>query len=574
MATIATLAVDLVANTKKFVLPTKNVNDFAKSVQTAGNRINGFASAVGLGVSVGGLVALGAAAMRNIDHLNDMSQSLGLSVKELSQLEYAAQQAGISGEALEKSIGMLNRKLVGAEEDGGAASDALAALGLTAKQLLNESPAKALGDIADAFQRIQNPSQRAALAFQLFGREGIGMSRMLADGSRGLADMAREADALGRTISDLDAAKIALADDAMVRLKSSFGSLVNEIAIELSPALAGVANDLAKIVSQQRELNKGGGGWKDWFAAVGGYTKDLASFLGHSAAAFGLMAPGIGAKVAGAVFDSDKLRAAGKQFEKTSMDEFARAGSAIADAWNGTSVEDAKYFFEDVSRSADKSGKAAVEAANAQRSAMLGLSKEQRKLADSIQGTIDKLREQVQTFGMSAEQIEIWKLQQQGADAGTIAMASSLANQIEKLREAADAQKQMADEAARLNEQFQSPMSKYEGTISRLGELLNNGAIGWDVYGSAVRQAREELERASRASERRGREVGRADIFGRAAASLPGMPPPNAPIAEIPGLRGNVGGGKKIEVKGQDKMLDLLEQIRKGVVDNQNILLG
>jgi len=604
MATIATLSVDLVAHTKKFVLPEKGVQSFARQVDNAASSVKALAAGLGVGLSAGAVVAMTKATIKSVDALNDQAASLGVSVLQLSQLHHAALLAGVGVEAFDKSLGTLNRKLVGAEDDGGAAAQALETLGLSAQRLLAESPADALNDIADGFQRIQNPSQRAALAFQLFGKEGINMTRMLSDGRKGLADAAKEADRLGVSISDIDAAKIAMVDDAFVRLNASFTGLGRTVVAQVSPALSALADDMARLVGEQNKLTGKSSiqGWAEgaakWLARAG----EGAKFVANSAQFLSQSVVGIGFKLGGTVNETSRLM--GKNMEEAAGQTLNDAARNLKRLFGDTAAQDAQYFFDDATRSANNAAQDVVNSTKAQQSALVGLGKEQRKLADSIQGTIDRLREQVATFGMSAEQIEIWKLQQQGADAGTIAMASSLANQIEKLREAADAQKQMADEAARLNEQFQSPMSKYEGTISRLGELLNNGAISWDVYGSAVRQAREELERTSRASERRGREVGRADIFRRAAASLPEMPTPNAPIAEIPGLRdfpdifrraaaslpemptpnapiaeipglrGNFGVGKKIEVKGQDKMLDLLEQIHKGVVANQNIILG
>ena len=58
MATIATLAVDLVANTKKFILPSKQIQGFASDVKSASLKIAGLASAITPLLAGAGITAL------------------------------------------------------------------------------------------------------------------------------------------------------------------------------------------------------------------------------------------------------------------------------------------------------------------------------------------------------------------------------------------------------------------------------------------------------------------------------------------------------------------------------------
>lgn len=67
---------------------------------------------------------------------------------------------------------------------------------------------------------------------------------------------------------------------------------------------------------------------------------------------------------------------------------------------------------------------------------------------DEVQRIIDKLREEADTYGMTAAQEEIYRLRKMGASEATIAQAQALADQIAAL----DADKQSAEESAKAQE--------------------------------------------------------------------------------------------------------------------------
>jgi len=52
--------------------------------------------------------------------------------------------------------------------------------------------------------------------------------------------------------------------------------------------------------------------------------------------------------------------------------------------------------------------------------------------------------------------------------------------------------------AKRIFEATRTPMERYEVEIDKLNELLEVGAIDWEIYGRAVRQAKEALEGATK----------------------------------------------------------------------------
>jgi hypothetical protein len=60
-----------------------------------------------------------------------------------------------------------------------------------------------LGEVADAFSRIEDPAERVRLAFKLFDSEGVALVNLLSDGSDALDGMRERAHDLGIVLSSI-----------------------------------------------------------------------------------------------------------------------------------------------------------------------------------------------------------------------------------------------------------------------------------------------------------------------------------------------------------------------------------
>lgn len=141
---------------------------------------------------------------------------------------------------------------------------------------------------------------------------------------------------------------------------------------------------------------------------------------------------------------------------------------------------------------------------------------EAHKAIKEIQEKIQETRIAIAVFGMTdiekqqyeIEQIiaRIEKLKTIGKDTGPLylrklteaakelnAELKSLA-ELQALEKAQQKQQDLLDQGIRIFEQTRTSLEKYDIKIAELGKLVNAGAITWDTYGRAVRQARKELE--------------------------------------------------------------------------------
>ena len=166
----------------------------------------------------------------------------GLSVEALSSLGFAAERSGADLETLEVGFRGMAKSLFKAEEGSKRAVKMLEKFGLPLKTLRAMSPEEQFLALADVLAKIENPTTRAGLAMQLFGRAGFKLIPMLAKGRAGIAALQQEAGTLGRTMSTEDAEAAAALAGSWGRLKSIMTGVRNVIGSAVVPTILQASN--------------------------------------------------------------------------------------------------------------------------------------------------------------------------------------------------------------------------------------------------------------------------------------------------------------------------------------------
>lgn len=174
------------------------------------------------------------------DELTKTSRAAGVSVKELSGLQFAAEQSGIATKELAKNM----QRLLDEE----TLKD-LKAFGIAQKDntgAFRES-SDILKDVADKIKNLKSPAEQAAAAVKLFGARGAKMVNILKDGRTGIKEMTDQAKAMG-LVFDKEAGEAAERfNDANNRLKRSMDGLIQSITGTIIKLLdgAGVSDIIA-----------------------------------------------------------------------------------------------------------------------------------------------------------------------------------------------------------------------------------------------------------------------------------------------------------------------------------------
>lgn len=210
--------------------------------------------AAGVGVAIGAAgAAIGAIAKSTAaagDQFHKMSLRLGVGVEALSELKHAAELSGSSIEDVEGSFRVLSKQMKNASDGLTASEEAFTDLGISvtdSKGKLKSADAVFM-EAVDALNALGSETEKTARAQELFGRGGTALLPMIKSGAAGIAEMRKEAQALGITFSQVEADDAAAFSDAIDRVGKTFEGMKNIIGKEVIPILAVLAENFATTV--------------------------------------------------------------------------------------------------------------------------------------------------------------------------------------------------------------------------------------------------------------------------------------------------------------------------------------
>lgn len=179
----------------------------------------------------------------------NMSERFGSTVEQMQVLGFAADAAGVSMGQLAKAqqafytsvgkikIGQLNT------ESTKEAKIAFDKLGISIEDLRNRSPQEVFSLVGDRLNEVSDASERTAIAFDLFGKQGGNILPAL----RGLKDAAEDAARLGTVISTPTFRMFEGADQSFDRLNEASKNLSQTMMIAFVPLQTGLNNMMADI---------------------------------------------------------------------------------------------------------------------------------------------------------------------------------------------------------------------------------------------------------------------------------------------------------------------------------------
>lgn len=191
-----------------------------------------------------GLVKQGLAA---VDSQAKLARTLGGTIDGVRGLQIVAADNGVEG--FTESLERMNRRLGDAEDASGPAAKAINALGLNAEKLGQMNVDERVAEIADAVERSGMSSQESARQLQRLGFRQGEANALFRAGGDAIRDAASEVQAYGLSLSEVDAAKVEQANDAMSRNGRLIEGIRQQLAVQLAPVLKGIAelwNDNAR----------------------------------------------------------------------------------------------------------------------------------------------------------------------------------------------------------------------------------------------------------------------------------------------------------------------------------------
>ena len=211
---------------------------FGRAIASAGATLLKLGVA-GVAAATAGLAVLIKKTATYGDVIDKMSKRTGTSVEFLQKLKHAAELGGSSLESMEKGIRTLAKSTAEAGDGIATYSDEFDKLGVSVRN--TEGNLKSTEDIfvevAEALAKVENSTERVAIAQALLGRSGTQVLAIMADGAKGFAEAMQEAEDLGLIMSQQDISNAAKMNDELTRTKGLLGGLGRGFAARFLPAV-------------------------------------------------------------------------------------------------------------------------------------------------------------------------------------------------------------------------------------------------------------------------------------------------------------------------------------------------
>lgn len=250
-----------IAKTLEILLraPTNRLDkDFNKSLAMSKKffgQMASLAGTFGAGLSIAGFVSQLNSAFTTLDSLAKRAFRLNVDVTELRNLDLAAEMSGMAVGSLDTAFVRLSSNIADAQQGLGQSVRIFDKLGISASDLVDLPFPEQLQRIARGLDNIQAGTERAAVAIRLFGRSGLQLLPLLANGGGAIVDSMKEAQRLGGFISRSEAGRVETANDSFSKLTFTIRSLFQRMAVDLAPALNRVFVNLTEAIKPGTALN-------------------------------------------------------------------------------------------------------------------------------------------------------------------------------------------------------------------------------------------------------------------------------------------------------------------------------
>lgn len=201
----------------------------------AGIAAFGATAGVALGKSISDVSQYG-------DHVDKMSQKIGMSREGFQKWSYVLNRAGTSIDSMAPVMKKLSTSAV-------ENSDAFKKLGISQEEVASMSQEELFGRTIEALSGMEEGAERTALASKLLGKGASELAPLINGGTDAIKEQMQMAEDYGMVMSD-DAVK-ASADfvDAQTTLQGTLTGFKNRVTAEFLPAATDMVNGLAKLAS-------------------------------------------------------------------------------------------------------------------------------------------------------------------------------------------------------------------------------------------------------------------------------------------------------------------------------------
>jgi hypothetical protein len=286
MAIAKTLDILLRAPTGKL---DKDFKDAQKVAAKFFGGIGTLAAAAFGGFTIANFIGRINTALNTLDETSKRALKLNVDISQVRGLELAADLSGLAVEKLTTSYAKLSKSIDMANKGGRTQQETFAKLGIDAEALGQLSLDKQFQAIAVGLDNVQDKTTKAAIAMELFGKGGLDLLPLLADGGQGIVAAMKDAQRLGGFISNQEAQSVEASNDAFTRLQFTLNAVFQKIAVDMAPALQRLWINLTEAIKPGTALNATIKTMGDVITSAVNVINEMAGFMSFLSQATGIL---------------------------------------------------------------------------------------------------------------------------------------------------------------------------------------------------------------------------------------------------------------------------------------------
>lgn len=519
MANLGTLTLDLVAKIGGFTGPmdraSRSAETNAAEIAKAG-KVMGAAIGAGAVAAVAGIALIVNSQRDLIDQQSKAAQALDTTYESMAVLERAGDLGGVGIEKITAASRQLNLNLGRAIQGTDAQVEAFERLGLSAQEIYDLPLDQRIATINNALIDNVQASERAAVAADIFGAKNAKAIQLIDADT--IAEAARQVELFGLNLSDIDATKVEMANDALSTFSLLSEGIAKQLTVELAPILQAVGDEFLRAAEKSGGLGKAvketsrsavealafiidaGSGVKRVFEivasamiyrvteAVGQATAIIASFNEMVDEI-----PGV---------DISRGTKAIREFSDAQLAIAKETASGIQDLLDtplaGTAF---KQFYDDAQAASQVAAEASVASkAEAKSSGEVFVAVEAKKTkaaketVSAVQTQITALERAAATWGMSSDEVAIYTLEMDKATPAQIKYAKSLMDTVagfESAKKAQDDYKSLVSDLRTEEEQLTDQMRERLAVLDAIKDIPTDerSRVAGRIAGAATEAA-------------------------------------------------------------------------------------
>ena len=206
----------------------------------------------GATAAASGLTALATSSAATADNVDKMSQKIGVSREAYQELDFICSQSGMEVDKLQNGMKSLVSAMDGAASGTSSNIEQFNKLGISVTDANGNmrSSEDVMWETFSALQGMENQTEKARLATELFGKSGTELMPLLNGASGSIDEMKQKAHDLGLVLSDESIDAGVSLTDTMDQMKRSLSGVVTRLGAELMPILQQVCQAVIDYMPQ------------------------------------------------------------------------------------------------------------------------------------------------------------------------------------------------------------------------------------------------------------------------------------------------------------------------------------